>query len=118
MGKLTGAECESYYVEEGVRWLYCATDGSGADPTIPLLRTAGYGVSYGTGHPCNVGAKVCGPSQTAQRGEVMALLMAITQLWTAAHIVLDSRYVNDCANLLLDGGCVSVEWLHQDAWQQ
>ena len=61
---------------DGVAVVY--TDGSGSHATAARhLRTAGYGTFWGHDHNWNVGAPITGPWQSAQRGELTAVLSAL-----------------------------------------
>ena len=54
------------------------TDGSGKHAGYARhLRTAGYGVYWGAEGQVDVAAQLTGPWQSAQRGEISAVLSAV-----------------------------------------
>eukprot|EP00969_Alexandrium_andersonii_P245607 10854247-Alexandrium_andersonii.AAC.1 len=67
--------------------LVVATDGACSDASVPMLRRAGAGVSFGRGHSQSCSWWLPGPQQSAQRAEVFAIYMLVTRLvWAPVHI--------------------------------
>ena len=75
--------------------ILAGTDGACADPTIPYLARASYGVYFAREHPLND----FGPSwleDTARAGEVLAfyrLLGCARYLDYPIYVIIDSEYV-------------------------
>ena len=101
----------------GGRWLVY-TDGACADPTDPLLARAAWGLHL----PAQRGLAARGAAgpvqgrQTAQRGELSAVVAACRLLAGAADVVSDSRYVVDGVAGLA-AGADPREWRHADLWE-
>ena len=87
-----GFEGEKGYFDIGNWWLYIATDGPGFYFHDFRFQRAGWGLFVGDEHPWNKGLPVIGLSQTAQRGEVRALLEALRAPVLRVHVITDSDY--------------------------
>lgn len=98
------------------RWVKTGTDGSGLYPSWPWLARGGAGLFFAEGHPKNVSAPVMGPLQTAQRGEVLALLLALLAAWMPIHIISDSEFATNLLLALLAGGSLPNDLVHDDLW--
>ncbi|KAJ2778301.1 hypothetical protein GGI15_004213 [Coemansia interrupta] len=76
------------------------TDGASQNNGKPNAR-AGVGVYFGPGDSRNVSEPLCGPRQTNQRAELMAIIRAMEQApcgpaGETLHILTDSQYSINC----------------------
>ena len=93
------------------------TDGScKAQGKHPLLRVAGFGAYWGEGHPANVSAKVGGPHQTNQHGELLAVCTAAERDNRSLHIKTDSAYVKGGFDKLSRGGTAPQQGPNAALW--
>ena len=90
---LDPVEASFHFELEGEVWVLGGTDGSCVSPRHPLLARAGSGVYFFEGHPCNHWDHSPGFPQTAQRGEVFALLLLLRLAFANTVAVVDSAYV-------------------------
>ena len=107
----------------GKWWLLAATDGSCTHPTHSLLARTGAGVFFGDHHSCNVATPVPGLPQSAQRGEVAAMLAFLHIVWRPTIVITDSKYVFDTLQVILEHGGVPPgmhidNTTHFDLWLQ
>ena len=107
---------------EGLSYVVAGTDGSCYHSDHPLLARAGAGVYFGPAHRANRATGVPGGPQSAQRGEVFGLLVALNIAWSNLVIVTDSAYVmGSFRELLKNGGKVTRSikvGSHADLWDQ
>ena len=96
------------------------TDGSCVSPRHPLLARSGSGVYFFEGHPCNHWDHSPGFPQTAQRGEVFALLLLLQLAFANTVAVVDSAYACACFDVVVacQGvlGSTVFRWAHSDLW--
>jgi len=109
--------------KDGKEWLLAATDGSCTHPTHSLLARTGAGVFFGDNHTSNVAVPVPGLPQSAQRGEVAAMLAFLHILWRPTIVITDSKYVFSTLQVILEHGGVPPDMhndntTHFDLWQQ
>lgn len=113
----------NWRLENGRKWLLCATDGSCLNATHSMLARTGAGIFFCSKHPANMSKPVFGFPQSAQRGEVAALLYALMIMWVPTWFWTDSKYVCDRVNDIVGaGGALPASascdtWAHFDLWQ-
>ena len=73
---------------------------------------------WGRSHPRNRSLTLDGPIQTAQRGEVAALLIALHNMWMHTLVFSDSKYVVDKFHRLIAGEKITHAQVHADLWWQ
>ena len=73
------------------------TDGACRNNANARLRRAGCGVFYGAGDPRNFSCPVPGRSQTNQRAELLAIVLAVSREADKIDLKTDSQYCYDGA---------------------
>ena len=73
---------------------------------------------YASGHALNVALRLPGRTQTNQRAELFAVVVAVERDLRRLDIRSDSKYVVDGANELLNGGTVAKTRDHRDLWSR
>ena len=91
------------------------TDGACAHQGDARFARAGFGVYFGEAHSQNVGIKLEGAVQSAQRAELAALDWVLRRAWRPVQVASDSKFVC-CGFEALRGGACAASMEHADLW--
>lgn len=104
----------TFHTHNGVH--LCASDGACKRQDDPRTRRAGYGVYFGTDHPCNATIKLPTLMQSSDRAKLAAVVCVAERVPMPICILCDNQRVVDTANALQEGHPLLPKISHHDLW--